>query len=1112
MHHQYKAAFSAVFIVLVMLFSGIAALDHGIVSPKLDHSSIQTVNGSAFNLPADMKRMAPVKVSPNSVQNNSGSAYSGKVSVMVTFSFHNKAKLADLLSNISSPNSPGYHKYLTRAQFASEFSISPTAYSQAVDYFSSFPGLNIKTYADRVSIGVSGPANQISRAFNTSLITDSSDPSAYFASSAPELPMYIASSVSGVTGLSNAKMATSSNLYHSAPIASAPTIQQKVNGGYPAPLNSNGVQYLYGSDLQAAYNEQTLLNMTYPTHEVIATILWAGTNSSGKPVGPFVPSDIYSYYNATLPSYEPHSKVYGVPLNGAVKPGPSASYDTTGANQENTLDLEMAGSTAPGSSIYNVYGPNSTYESIDSAFAFILSPNSTYSALNNVSVISNSWGSSEFNCTAWYQHLQEAQARGISVLASSGDSGDNNASSKYTGSQVEFPSAMAYNNFGVTAVGGTTLTLKQNLHILNQTAWYISSSDTADHGPAGSTGGISTVFKEPNFQLNSEANKVLAGRGRGIPDISAIANNTIVTITINGTQYNSAAFWGTSIASPVEAGIVAEIDAVLNHYNKANLGYLNPMLYSLANKEISTPQTSATTGYIATGSYNSSLPTLPFYNVVHGRNHVYNASFGYNLVTGWGSIDAYNLTMYLLYINQTKSANKLKGVDDSLALNGLNVTSYCYNSTTKSYTTVNTYFNASIQQNLFLANQFGAPIYWIQNVIYINGSQKTGWTVNYTGWVVYPFYGLYPLEALYEYNYPAGKIIHMPHTFNVSTWISNYSALMHQTINFKVNSHIISMPVPGAAYIIDSYNYSYELQGKKYYNGPYPDNPYPGGLNPQFGLVGGPSDGKGRFKSPTGGHLSAFIEPMDMNSYLAARTQPYNLSVDETGESASNLNFVNSNGNNWNLSIKNGSSLQGILDYAAQQYSANFTETGLPSGTIWYVNLSNGMDSGAIKGTSYAFNLPNGTYSYSIATNDKFYQPSSGSISVRGNSISKVVKFSEAKYTVTFKETGLPSGTAWYINMKNGTNGASAPSAITFFLSDGTYSFTVDNVSGYSISVPSGSISVNGHNVSKTITFSPSNKSTPSTGNPKTEQYVIATSILLIIIIALALIMITRRK
>ena len=65
------------------------------------------------------------------------------------------------------------------------------------------------------------------------------------------------------------------------------------------------------------------------------------------------------------PSYEPHSKIYGVPLNGAPPPGPSAANDTSGSNVENSVDLEMIGSTAPGSSIYNVYGLSPTNTTID---------------------------------------------------------------------------------------------------------------------------------------------------------------------------------------------------------------------------------------------------------------------------------------------------------------------------------------------------------------------------------------------------------------------------------------------------------------------------------------------------------------------------------------------------------------------------------------------------------------------------------------------------------------------------------------------------------------------------------------------------------------------------
>jgi len=943
-----------------------------------------------------------------------------------------------------------------------------------VSYFSQFPEVKIKTYADRVSIKITGPAYDIGHLFNTTI--ESNNTSNYFVNSAPELPASFVPYVSEVAGLSNTKLSFHFNLADKleVPVESRPV---RVDGGYPSPLNNNGTQNIYGSDLQVAYDEQSLLNITYPINEVIATILWAGTNSSGEQVGPFDPSDIYSYFNATLPSYEPHPEVFGVPLNGAAKPGISASYDVTGANQENTLDLEMVGSTAPGARIYNVYGSNATTESLDSALAFILNPNSSYPALNNVSVITNSWGGTDSNNTVWYQYLEEAQVRGISVLASSGDSGDNNQSSKYVGSTVEFPSAMAYNNFGVTAVGGDTIILADNLHILNETAWYISSADSSDGGPAGSTGGISSIFKEPVWQLSTEANRVINGKGRGVPDISAIANNTIVYITENGKNYYGNhtyyTFGGTSVASPVEAGIVAEIDAVLNHYNQPNLGYLNPIIYSLANKQIEPMNNTLHTGYIPTGNYNSTLPMLPFYNVMFGRNHVYNATYGYNLVTGWGSIDAYNFSMYIFNINRNSSFNDLKGVQDILNLSGLNVTSYLYNSTTSEYSTVNRYYNASIQQNLFLANQFGAPIYWIQNVIYINRSQPSGWAVNYTGWVVYPFYGQYPRQTVYEYYFPLGKTISIPHTFNVRTWITNLSDTMQQTVNFEVNLHVISLPVPGAAYIIDAYNYSYAWQGHTYYNGPFPNNRYTGGLNPQFGLVGGPSGGLGVFAKPTSGCISAYIEPIAMNSYIPAVTSAFNESIDETGEAAEFLSFTGVNENNWTISINKTSSSQGIVDYPSSGYCVTFVESGLPSGTTWYVNLTNGMKSGPIKGSSYTFSLTNGSYRYAVATLNHTYRPetSLGKFTVSGSSLSESVTFTKAIYFAKFSQSGLPSG-RWYVNitgMPSAYNPASEP--IVIGLTNGTYFYSVSTTNSEYIS-SGGNFTIDGKNITINVKFS----------------------------------------
>ena len=80
---------------------------------------------------------------------------------------------------------------------------------------------------------------------------------------------------------------------------------------------------------------------------------------------------------------------------------------------------------------------------------------------------------------------------------------------------------------------------------------------------------------------------------------------------------------------------------------------------------------------------------------------------------------------------------------------------------------------------------------------------------------------------------------------------------------------------------------------------------------------------------------------------------------------------------------------------ATHSFTSTFTESGLPTGTAWYVNLSNGVDSGAITGTSYSFSLVNGTYSYDITTTDRTYSPSpsSGSFTVNGANKTESVTF-----------------------------------------------------------------------------------------------------------------------
>ncbi|MGP6207077.1 hypothetical protein ACNF42_03460, partial [Cuniculiplasma sp. SKW3] len=168
----------------------------------------------------------------------------------------------------------------------------------------------------------------------------------------------------------------------------------------------------------------------------------------------------------------------------------------------------------------------------------------------------------------------------------------------------------------------------------------------------------------------------------------------------------------------------------------------------------------------------------------------------------------------------------------------------------------------------------------------------------------------------------------------------------------------------------------------------------------------------------------------------------------------------------------NGKSIS-ISLYFGKPYTATFKETGLPSGTTWYVNLSSGMDSGAITGTSYSLSLPNGTYQYNIFSADPQYIPNitSSSFAVNGTCISISLYFGKP-YTVTFTETGLPGNSTWYVNLSSGEIFSSSTNTIKFTEPNGTYSYTVLKYDQYSPSLYSGSVTVSGKSVSESITFS----------------------------------------
>jgi subtilase family serine protease len=574
------------------------------------------------------------------IGNNIAGVYNGKASiignlnpnqnlyVLVTLKYNNEAQLNQFLSLVQNPHSRYYHDYLTKQQFVNEYSPNQVQYDTVVSYFAS-QGIRTTTFPDRVTIQLYGSVAQYESAFHTTISVLKLNKETFYApTSQVYLPNYIAPLVVGIAGL-NTQFRAHFNLH----VGSLFT-------------GSGSSQDLYGSDLQVPYQLNQLYKKGYPTTETVATILWGGVDSSGNQVGAFDPSDISSYFQQTLPAGEPKPTIMGYPIDGAAAPGSSSLNDQTQANYESSLDLEMVGSTAPGVTAIEVYGPGNTsggsMGELDDAFAYILSPPSNASAsirnaLSNVVAISNSWGGGDANDSTWQSLEQQAAARGITILVSSGDGGNANGNTS-----PSFPATVGFNTYGSLAVGGTQAILTGSpssdgtgtTGFQTQTVWYNSPNPGA-----GSQGGDSVMFAEPSWQkASADANSQITANptngvvGRGTPDISAIGANMEMEV---GGQMQP--IWGTSVASPLAAGVVATMD----YYMGKNLGFMDPLVYQLGQAEVN-------------GTYKNAPP---FYFVSNGSNGAFSARNGYSLAVGWGSINAYNFVQAAEGISSTPPAS-----------------------------------------------------------------------------------------------------------------------------------------------------------------------------------------------------------------------------------------------------------------------------------------------------------------------------------------------------------------------------------------------------------------------------------------------------------------------
>src|SRR4029077_16394942 len=298
---------------------------------------------------------------------------------------------------------------------------------------------------------------------------------------------------------------------------------------------------------------------------------------------PTIASDLQTF-DATMGL--PNPSFTEITPAGSPPPFDINDHNQFGWSVETTLDVEWANVTAPGATIVLAVAPSNNDSDILNT--------TTYVVDHNVGdVISQSFGEAEACMDPTLlseQHALFAKAvrKGITLFASSGDSGASQASCDPNSTAALFAPSTPASDPNVTGVGGTTLTADPTTGAYqSETAWTepfgCNPPAVAPADVNCSGGGFSTISSRPGYQSALQKN-----RARGVPDVAYNAGLSggvlIYSATINvaeGLPASAAAFFivgGTSAGSPQCAGLAADAVQLGRH----RMGNIAPALYSIA--------------------------------------------------------------------------------------------------------------------------------------------------------------------------------------------------------------------------------------------------------------------------------------------------------------------------------------------------------------------------------------------------------------------------------------------------------------------------------------------------------------------------------------------------
>jgi subtilase family serine protease len=491
---------------------------------------------------------------------------------------------ATLARAVSDPHSAQYGKYLTPAQFRQQFAPSQSQVGQVQSWLRS-QGFDIKyTPTNNHYVSAEGTVAQASAAFGITFSMYKVQGLTVRSPSADvSVPSSLANSVTGVLGLDDSAVFVQTNHivdrnappsagFRNAPPLSAFWAQFVSPYAYPAGFTA------VASPATAPWS----IRGHTPAQIKGAYGITGGFDGAGQTVAiidayasPTILQDVNQWsINRGLPVMSQSQLVQVVPP-GVYRRPQNKAQDPQGWYGEETLDVEAVHGMAPAAKIVFVGAPNN-YQDLDAAMNHVVDQ-------HLAQIVTNSYGFATELLPPGYvkpfeDTLIQAAAEGIGVYFSSGDNGDE--TSRFGFATTEWPTSSPW----VTAVGGTSLGVSQaNARVL-ETGWGTSTYNcdtttlacTRTGWLYGAGGGVSRIFAAPSYQAG------LGFAGRAVPDVAALGDpqtGFLVGQTQsfpNGNYYDEYRIGGTSLSSPIFAGLMALADQKAGHPH----GFANALFYA----------------------------------------------------------------------------------------------------------------------------------------------------------------------------------------------------------------------------------------------------------------------------------------------------------------------------------------------------------------------------------------------------------------------------------------------------------------------------------------------------------------------------------------------------